>query len=110
IGARHGLDSAVMNDVLNASTGGSWVTRNHVAQRVLSGRFDDPFRLELMVKDIGIALSLARDADLPLPASALGDELWRAALEAFGAGGNVSDLFRWVEQRTRTRIAPRAAG
>lgn len=105
IGRRCGLDPAVMNDVLNASTGMSWVTQNHVGQRVLSRRFDDPFKLELMVKDIGIALTLARERGLPLPVSALGEELWSAALQETDAGSNVSDLFRWIERRTRTEIA-----
>ncbi|HSH07115.1 MAG TPA: NAD(P)-dependent oxidoreductase [Burkholderiales bacterium] len=105
IGKRYGLDPAAMNAVLNESTGMSWVTQNHVGQRILSRKFDDPFKLELMVKDIGIAMSLAREAELPLPMSGLGEQLWRTALQAFGAGRNVSDLFRWVEQRTHTEIA-----
>jgi 3-hydroxyisobutyrate dehydrogenase len=105
IGKRCGLDPAAMNAVLNESTGMSWVTQNHVAQRILSRQFDDPFKLELMVKDIDIALTLAREAGLPLPVSALGEQLWRAALAETGAGGNVSELFRWVERRTRTEIA-----
>lgn len=105
IGKRCGLDPAAMNAVLNESTGMSWVTQNHVAQRILSRRFDDPFKLELMVKDIDIALTLAREAGLPLPVSALGEQLWRAALADTGADANVSELFRWVERRTRTEIA-----
>jgi 3-hydroxyisobutyrate dehydrogenase len=105
IGKRAGLDPAAMNAVLNESTGMSWVTQNHVGQRVLSRRFDDPFKLELMVKDIGIAMTIARDAGLPLPMSALGEQLWNAALQETDAGSNVSTLFRWIEQRTRTEIA-----
>jgi len=107
IGARSGLDPAAMNAVLNESTGMSWVTQNHVAQRILSRRFDDPFKLELMVKDIDIALQLAREAGLPLPASALGAQLWRTALSESAADSNVSELFRWVERHTDTEIAPR---
>ncbi|KPK07523.1 MAG: 6-phosphogluconate dehydrogenase [Betaproteobacteria bacterium SG8_39] len=110
IGTRAGLDPAAMNAVLNESTGMSWVTQNHVGQRILSRRFDDPFKLELMVKDIGIAMSLAREAALPLPVSALGQQLWNAALLEAGRGCGVSELFRWVEQRTRTEIASDAPG
>jgi len=106
IGKRCGLDPAAMNAVLNESTGMSWVTQNQIAQRILSRRFDDPFKLELMVKDIGIAMTLAREAALPLPVSALGEELWAAALQESAAGSNVSDLIRWVEQRTGTELAP----
>ena len=54
-----GLDPNVMTDVLNVSTGMSWMTRRTSSSASEPG-FDDPFKLELMVKDIGIALELAR--------------------------------------------------
>ena len=49
-----------MNVVLNESTRSSWISRNHIDQRILSRSFNDPFMLELMVKAIGIARDLAR--------------------------------------------------
>ncbi len=79
IGKRHGLDPAAMVDVLNASTGMSWMSQTHLRQRVISRRFDDPFKLALMNKDIGIALELARSSAAPAPLSALAQQLWRAA-------------------------------
>ncbi|MGE4338800.1 MAG: NAD(P)-dependent oxidoreductase, partial [Pigmentiphaga sp.] len=36
IGTRHGLDPAAMVDVLNVSTGMSWVSQTHIHQRVLN--------------------------------------------------------------------------
>ena len=70
MGKAYGLDPAVMNDVLNESTGMSWISRTHIPQRILSRRFDDPFKLDLMVKDINIALALADELKLNLPLSA----------------------------------------
>ncbi|WPH17247.1 NAD-binding protein [Variovorax paradoxus] len=35
IGTHCGLDPAVMTEVLNESTGNSWITRTHIHQRVL---------------------------------------------------------------------------
>jgi 3-hydroxyisobutyrate dehydrogenase-like beta-hydroxyacid dehydrogenase len=105
IGKRCGLEPAAMVDVLNESTGGSWITRNHVAQRVLSRRFDDPFKLALMAKDVGIALDLAREEDLPVPLSALAQQLWRAAAADAEPGASVSELARWIERLTRTPLA-----
>ena len=60
-GKRYGLDPKVMVDVLNESTGGSWITQTHFNQRVFNRAFDDPFKLELMLKDVGIAVELARE-------------------------------------------------
>ncbi|MBX3644990.1 MAG: NAD(P)-dependent oxidoreductase [Rubrivivax sp.] len=110
LGKRVGLDPAAMVAVLNESTGGSWITRNHIAQRVLSRSFDDPFKLELMLKDIGIALDLSREAQLPMPLSGLGQQLWRAAALAAGPGASVSELARWVERQAGVAVSPGADG
>ncbi len=106
IGKRFGLDPAAMVDVLDESTGGSWISKNHIRQRVLSRSFDDPFKLDLMLKDIGIAMELGREAQLPLPLSCLGQQLWRAAALAAGAGASVSELARWVEQQAQVPVTP----
>lgn len=110
LGTRAGLDPAVMTQVLNESTGGSWITRTHIDQRVLSRRFDDPFKLELMLKDMGIALDLAKSQDMPAPLSAAGLALWQAADEARGPGASVSELVRWVETQMGVEIRSPSAG
>jgi 3-hydroxyisobutyrate dehydrogenase len=106
IGKRYGLDPAVMVDVLDQSTGESWISRTHIRQRVLSRSFDDPFKLALMLKDIGIATQLARSVDVPAPLSALGQELWRAAARDAAPDASVSELARWIERMTKTEITP----
>jgi 3-hydroxyisobutyrate dehydrogenase len=105
VGTRCGLDPAVMTDVLNAATGSSWITRTHIHQRVISRRFDDPFKLELMLKDIGIALAVARDAGLSMPLCQAGLPLWQAADRERGPGVSVSEFVRWIEQREGVEIA-----
>ncbi|HEU5296663.1 MAG TPA: NAD(P)-dependent oxidoreductase [Burkholderiaceae bacterium] len=105
VGTRCGLDPAVMTDVLNASTGGSWISRTHIQQRVISRRFDDPFKLELMLKDIGIALQVARGAGATMPLCEAGEPLWQAADRARGPGASISELVRWIEQQAGVEIA-----
>ncbi len=105
IGARFGLDLEVMTDVLNASTGMSWISRTHIKQRIISRAFDDPFKLELMVKDVGIGLELARRQGLPLPLATLGGDLWQAAERYADAGASISEMVRWLEHNTGTTIA-----
>jgi 3-hydroxyisobutyrate dehydrogenase len=104
IGTRAGLDPAVMTDVLNEATGGSWITRTHIHQRVISRSFDDPFKLELMLKDMGIAVDLARELGMPAPISEEGRRLWQRADAARGPGVSVSELVRWVETEAGTEI------
>jgi 3-hydroxyisobutyrate dehydrogenase len=105
LGASAGLNAAAMNEVLNASTGQSWITKNHIEQRILSRTFDDPFKLDLMTKDIGIATGLAREQGIPMPLSGLGAELYRAAALAMGSGVSLSELARWVERLMGSEIA-----
>lgn len=108
-GQRYGLDPAVMIDVLNQSTGGSWVAQTHFHQRIFNRAFDDPFKLSLMLKDVGIALQLARETATPMPMAGLGQQLWRMADQAAGPGASVSELVRWVEGLSQTELRPRRA-
>jgi 3-hydroxyisobutyrate dehydrogenase len=106
LGKKLGLDPDVMTDVLNVSTGMSWITQKHVKQRIINRAFDDPFKLELMVKDIRIAMQLAAEQGLEMPLSSHGQALWKAAGAAAGAGASVSEMARWVEQRAGVAIEP----
>lgn len=104
MGKAYGLDPAVMNEVLNESTGMSWISRTHIAQRILSRRFDDPFKYDLMMKDINIALGLAADLKLSLPLSEASRTLWRETQAEIAKGSSVSELLRALEKRTGVAI------
>ena len=110
IGKKLGLDPEVMTDVLNVSTGGSWISQTQIKQRITSRTFDDAFKLELMVKDIGIAMAVAGVQAIPAPLCGVGQQLWRAALRRAGTGSSLSEMVRWVEAMTGVEITPGAAG
>ncbi|RYF18994.1 MAG: NAD(P)-dependent oxidoreductase [Comamonadaceae bacterium] len=75
-----GVDPAVMRDVLLNGTARSFVLEKH-GQRVIAGDFKPGFRVNLMRKDLRIALKTAKDAGAALAgapvAEALLDELVR---------------------------------
>ncbi len=104
LGTKLGLDPNVMVDVLNESTGMSWISQTHIKQRVTSRTFDDPFKLELMVKDIRIAMELAERGAVTMPFCALGRDLWKRAEAAAPRAASVSELVRWVEQTSGVEI------
>jgi 3-hydroxyisobutyrate dehydrogenase len=110
IGKQFGLDPNVMTDVLNVSTGMSWHSQTQFKQRIINRKFDDPFKLELMVKDIGIAMELAKRKNLPTPLSARGQELWQAAERFSEKGCSLSNMVRWVEHMTNTQITSTSSG
>lgn len=109
LGTRFGLDPGLMTDVLNVSTGMSWISQTHIKQRIISRTFDDPFKLGLMAKDVGIALELARRDGLTLPLAALAGNLWQAAENYADQGAGISHMVRWLEHTTGTQIASSGA-
>ena len=79
IGKKFGLDPSTMVDILNTSTGMNNSTQRKFKQMVISRSFDGGFGLDLMVKDLGIALSIAQDTHTAAPFSSLCKEMWTAA-------------------------------
>jgi 3-hydroxyisobutyrate dehydrogenase-like beta-hydroxyacid dehydrogenase len=110
IGKSHGLDPAVMVDVLNVSTGMSWISRTHIGPRILSRRFDDPFKFDLMMKDIDIALKIASDHGLEMTLCLANQALWRQAQREIPAGSSVSELVRVLEARSGVEISSSVPG
>jgi 3-hydroxyisobutyrate dehydrogenase len=98
IGQRFGLDAAKMVDVLNVSTGSNNSTQKKFSQYVLSRRFDAGFTLDLMVKDLSIALEVGRDTATPAPFAALCREMWASALAALGPGQDHTAVAKLSEQ------------
>ncbi len=109
LGTGYGLDPAVMTQVLNVSTGMSLVTKAHIAQRILSRRFDDPFKFDLMMKDINIALQVAETLKLTLPFVDAAQALWREIQPGLARGSSVSELVRALETKTGVELISRSA-
>jgi len=105
-GKRAGLDPDVMVDVLNLSTGGSWISQTHFKQRIFNRAFDDPFRLALMVKDIGIALRAAADTGIAMPLAQEAGSHWRDIAENQPQSASVSCLIAGMEERAGIELTP----
>ncbi len=97
IGQRFGLDPTVMVDVLNASTGSNNSTQRKFKQFVLSRAFNSGFSLDLMAKDLSIALGVAADTATPAPLSSLCRDLWAGALNALGPGQDHTAMAKFSE-------------
>jgi len=84
IGRRFGLDPAVMADVVNVSTGRSFVSENLLKQHVLSGVFGTGFALGLLAKDVKIAADLADQIGVDAPVGRLVSGMWADARDTLG--------------------------
>jgi 3-hydroxyisobutyrate dehydrogenase len=104
IGSRFGLDPAKMVDVLNASTGMNNSTQKKFKQYVLSRRFDAGFGLDLMVKDLSIALEVGRETATPTPFAALCREMWAAAAAMLGPGADHTAVAKLSERMSGTTL------
>ena len=97
MGQRFGLDAGLMTDVLNASTGMSNASQKKFRQFVLSRRFDSGFGLDLMVKDLGIAMGVARETGTAAPFAALCQQLATAAQAMLGPGADHTEFAKLSE-------------
>jgi 3-hydroxyisobutyrate dehydrogenase-like beta-hydroxyacid dehydrogenase len=70
LGLRAGLDPSQLVEALSAGSAQSWVLANR-SGRMIDDEYPLGFRLALHRKDLGIALELARNLDLPLPVAQL---------------------------------------
>ncbi len=109
IGQRFGLDPGMMVDVLNASTGMSNSSQKKFRQFVLSRRFDSGFGLDLMVKDLGIALGVARDTGTAAPFAALCRELSAAAQAMLGSGADHTEFAKLSERLAGSELTEGSA-
>jgi 3-hydroxyisobutyrate dehydrogenase len=93
LGEAFGLAPATMVDVLNASTGRSFVTELVAKEHVVPGRFATGFALGLLAKDVRIAADLGDDIALDLPMFRLTRERFARAREVEGHAADSSRAF-----------------
>jgi len=99
VASKFGIEPRIALDVLNASTGRNQSTEVKYGRYVLSRAFDSGFAMQLMVKDLRIALDIAHDAGVPVPMSAGALEEWSAAIAALGRGADHTEIAEYVEHR-----------
>ena len=83
---RTGLDVETVLSSVARGAAGSWSVSN-LAPRVVREDFAPGFRVDHLVKDLGIALAESKRARLALPGLALANQLY-VALQAQGRGGD----------------------
>jgi 3-hydroxyisobutyrate dehydrogenase len=103
LGEAFGLEPAAMVDVLNASTGRSFVTELVAKEHVIPGRFATGFALGLLAKDVRIAADLGESEALDLPVFRLARERFALAREAEGATSDSSRAFVALAAAARSK-------
>ena len=98
---RFGLDSDVVLDVVNQSTGGSWASEQNLPNFIVPGTFDSGFSLTLLVKDIRMAVKLARAVGSRAELGEASVSLWEQAAEALPPDADHTEIARWLAGRAQ---------
>jgi 3-hydroxyisobutyrate dehydrogenase len=99
-----GVPARAALDVINVSSGRSFVSETLVPERVLTGAWPRTFRLALLEKDVGIARELLRDTGVPGPVIDRAGELFREARTELGEDADYLEAIRLTESRSGTEI------
>jgi 3-hydroxyisobutyrate dehydrogenase len=98
VGQKFGLDPDIMTDVFNNSTGKNNTTEHKVKSFMLSGKFNSGFSLQLMAKDLGIAMNLGESMGWQM---LLGKEvlnLWSSAASTLDKSADHTEMYRYLKQ------------
>ena len=81
LGAKLGLDARMLVDVINASSGASWMFADRMP-RVLAGDFAPRARTAILAKDLRLAIEMAAAAGVEVPLGEQAMVAFRRAVEA----------------------------
>ncbi|CAN7272423.1 2-hydroxy-3-oxopropionate reductase [Acidovorax sp. LjRoot194] len=101
--ARAGADPARVRQALLGGFASSKILEVH-AERMIQRRFEPGFRIGLHQKDLNLALSSARTLGVPLPNTAMAQELFNACVAHGGQGWDHSAMVRALEKMANFEI------
>jgi 2-hydroxy-3-oxopropionate reductase len=104
--AKAGADPAKVRAALMGGFASSRILEVH-AERMLKGTFDPGFRIRLHQKDLGLALSAARELGLSLPNTAIAQQMFSSCVAHGGADLDHSALVLAIEGLADHSIRPK---
>lgn len=110
-GVKGGLDPQVMLDVINISSGRSAASQEKFMRQVLPRSFDFGFPISMVCKDVGLAVEECEALGVPMWVGSQARQVWNFALKQDGAGRDMTELVRYVEEWSNAQPpAPLAQG
>ncbi|WP_033295660.1 NAD(P)-dependent oxidoreductase [Amycolatopsis jejuensis] len=93
LAVRNGLDAETCIEVLNGSTGRSYSTEVTFPRFLLHDEIKDQgFRIDLMLKDVALAMRLAQESETAAELGGLTEKTLETALQRFGTDADMSRL------------------
>ncbi|RUZ72713.1 NAD(P)-dependent oxidoreductase [Mesorhizobium sp. M7A.F.Ca.US.006.01.1.1] len=108
VARRFGVETETLIDVLNASTGRNNSTENKFKQYVLNEAYNSGFSLDLMVKDLTLAMEVADACGVEAQLGHSCLNLWREAQSWTGRNADHTELARFVFKDDAGSVSPDA--
>jgi 2-hydroxymethylglutarate dehydrogenase len=107
LGLKAGLPLDVLLEVLRSGSGRNYSVEVKIPKFVLPGQFDPGFAIDLMSKDLDLAMEVARQTKVPVPCGALAQQIYRMA-KAEGLGQKDSCAVikiweKWTHMEARSK-------
>jgi len=103
LAAKGGVPPELMLDILNNSAAKSGLI-SYKAPFILNRDFQTNFALKWMAKDVGLALETGKAMNVPLPGTALTEQMMRAAMASGYADDDFCSTIRVLEEWTGVTI------
>jgi 2-hydroxy-3-oxopropionate reductase len=105
LGVRAGLDPKAVLDVIHVSSGANNAASDKFPKQVLTRAFAHGFRLDLMAKDVHLALDEARRRGVPMILGSTVEQLWGLADRAGADDRDCTEIVRMFESWGGAEIA-----
>lgn len=104
LGVKLGLDPNKMLEVINSSTGRSLSSELKFPTQVLTRKFEVGFTMDLMVKDLTIAIGMGEEERTPMFISSTAYQLWKHAWTQGGAEMDHTAVVKYIEEMAGVEI------
>ena len=96
VAERYGIEPETLVDIVNVSTGQSFISTVVMKKFVVPQTYDTGFKVGLLAKDAGIAAELSTNLGCDTPMMRLADQRWALARDTLGANeDNSKAILAW---------------
>lgn len=103
LGAKAGVDSATLRRAVVDGPAGSSLLRRDI-DGVFAGDYEESYPLELVTKDLALAVDLGRDAGVPVELASVVEQLHRRARALYGDAAGGLSAIRLAEETAGIRL------
>jgi len=107
LGAKAGIDPAILRDVMMVSTGNNW-TMQQYNNTLFKRNFEPGFKVSLGLKDIGLALDMGKELGVPLPIATMAQKDLQKAVAAGMSDKDVGSVILNIEKVIGIEVKPKS--